>query len=412
MVSQLPAEVVALIMKCIKDECNNEVDSDFPEDLFSALELCAQSTLASCARVCRLWHGLAKGILYQKLCIDNSQQLYALSTTLGENRDLAQSTACLKVRLEPSHASVPHREVDILDYTLYLLPNLRKYTVDTRSAPRLLCSGIIPTEEHNPKLQHLSLLIADDRHGHDSFKFPLKHVLPHSIETLTLSGMGIKESPQHDLPNLKRLAMERLALSEFYPWELSGCRNLNHLVLQDPKDSKMGWVLRHFGKQIKTLELYFDKAPEGMDPDDPEDDEGDEDDNGPVNIDQSFERSLPILQQLIIRGNFQADEFEHLPKSLEILRWHGATDANVISIFLRQLCDASFLPNLKEFPTIYMQEEARYRYPGVRKALLRQAKEALYARGINLPVDPGEPAWNEKLIFPRTRSHETELEQQ
>ncbi|KAK9897318.1 hypothetical protein P389DRAFT_209827 [Cystobasidium minutum MCA 4210] len=385
MAAKLPAEILNVIFEYISDDIARDYDTDFPEDVFLLHERSSQSILAGCARVCQRWRKPVERILYRHLSIYDSYRLLSAVLTLDSRRnDLARYVTSLKVRLERRPADFP---VDCLGDSLESLPNLRNYILDIRHCTDVYRLRLLPTERWNPLLRQLCLLIGSKRTGQERVqRLSRNRPLPLSIETLMLSGISTGPNALN-LPNLRRLAMDQLALTDFSPGEESICPKLEHLVLENPDDVSIRRILTSFGKQIRVLETYFD----GL---------ADEESEGII-IDDEVQQCLPKLEELVLSGDFSQHELPHIPKSLKKLRWHGATDASVITSFLDKLCSTSFLPSLTEFPTICMKEEARYRYPGVRKVHLRRATEALFARGIKPPENPCRPAWNEKMIFPR-----------
>lgn len=373
--ASLPTEILTDIFEHV---VHHGYACEQSEDHISRGELEAQRNLARCATVSQHWQRASITILYRRVALVKTHQLHKLHETLKRHSLWRHLPISLKVRLRESSTA----DSVVLHDLLFMLSRLRSCSIDVQTEKARTKEELDLIECGCPSSRQRTPLQFEES---DSVPFP---ALPNSIETLTLSGVGVHPFPlSFELPNLTRLSLRCTSIGSLDSIDLSACANLKHVILNDPVDSVMRTILAQCGNHLVSLELlcynWVDEA---------------------VFIDQNFEKALPNLQMLSLRGNFLKEELLHIPSSLKRLAWRGASDATVINDFLQELCDASFLPNLEQFPEIHQLEEVRYSRPGVRKVSLRKATDALHERGIDVSPAPHQVSWNEVRIFPRARS--------
>lgn len=385
----LPAEILTSILDYVI--CNQNSQHDLPLlDHASRLEgLSDQQTLLAATRVCRAWRLTAERVLYRNITLYDFGKARKLLESLQAREELGTNTHNLRIHFSQKLLEFGCRTISQL---LLKLPSLRRYSFECTALADAWRDLVVPLDGVNTGLISLRVVLhpwpLEDRSRWKASAY----CPPRSIEKADIRGIDVLSDDALDLPRLEQLTLDRIALNAIARHTLSKCPNLKHVVLHDPDQRPSVMIFKQLGSRLETLELNYENPVDGE----------------PLEITQETMRPLSGLQAFTLRGDFFADEFLCIPKSIQSFCWRSASDAPVINDFLEALSDPSFLPNLVEFPVIYMPEEARYRYPSVRKVTIKKATEALLDRGIK-PAETDETSvWNEKKIFPRKRPNSLE----
>lgn len=393
MVKELPSEILQCIFEYVAEAGHLQAHLA-PLDHTNYLDgLPEQQTLVAAAQVCRQWTRPAERSLYKHILICDPDKSSSLLRKLQWYRVLANGVESLRfLCLNPLSRSA-QINIKLLFRTT---PKLRNYSIYTTRLPHIFYKDIVPSNEYSPRLERLEVNIHEDLQDDDIDEaYSPTSPLPQTLKTLALRGVHLHRMKRFRLPRLEYLALDYNAQESHNPGSFDQCKRLKHLVLNNPDRLGGGTLLRQLGHQLEVLELNYD----------------DQTKQDVLPIEHHTMKPLTNLISFSLRGDFFESEVRHIPQSIRCLSWRGATDAEAINAFLQQLCDPDFLPNLTEFPSIYMPEEARYRYPSVRKVNMKKATNALLARGLK-PFHREETSlWNEKLIFPRQKVGTLEADQ-
>lgn len=351
--------------------------------------LLEQQTLVAAAQVCRQWQRPAERSLYRHILICDPDKASRLLRKLQWYRELGNGLETLRFFCLKPLSKSAQITIQLL---LRKLPNLRNYSINMTRLPRIHYDGVVPTNEYSPRLERLDVIahdyLPDDESDEAIHNTLSASRLPRTLKRLTLRGMKLEKIKRFKLPRLRYLALDCIAQESLRAGSFDPCKRLNHLVLNDPDRLGGGMLLRQLNHQLETLELNYD----------------DQTKQDVLPIEHHTMKPLTSLVSFSLRGDFFESEVQHIPHSVKHLCWRGATDAEAINAFLQRLCEPAYLPNLAEFPTIYMPEEARYRYPSVRKVNMKKATNALLLRGLKPVYHEETSLWNEKMIFPRQKT--------